>query len=452
MLKVGDKVSGSLFKESYTVKKKLGEGGQGTVYLVENKDGLKKAVKWYNALQATETQRTNISKIIMMKPLPGEEGKRFLMPEDLITSDEDKDCFGYLMELIDTNRFAELGQVQAKLKPMPDFRTMCNISCKLATSYKALHLAGLCYNDISKGNFMFDPINGDVIICDNDNVRINNEKNISQVLGTIEFMAPEIIMGKDGPSTSTDLHSLAVLLFNFWLWHHPFHGIKEYNIRSWDLPAKIKIYGKEPVFIFDPQNRSNALPNDPEYAIVQRRWDICPNPIKYLFIRAFTEGLQNPYKRVQESEWQNVFEEVEESMIRCQNCKEEVFWWYGLDKVKCWNCGKDVNIPIRLIIKNAKGIKSLLLYPNTKLLEGHLNPFASPEEKKRELGVVVQNPNNPAQWGLRNLTDTAWEFKKGDGTINQVSPQKAIQFNPEYEITFREKENSKEKITGKFEI
>ena len=93
------------------------------------------------------------------------------------------------MERINTERYAELGEVWAHLKPVPGFSSLCAISYGLANSYRALHLSGHCYRDISPGNLMFDPQTGHVLICDNDNVGINRQSRC-QVWGTMEYMAP----------------------------------------------------------------------------------------------------------------------------------------------------------------------------------------------------------------------------------------------------------------------
>ena len=65
-------------------------------------------------------------------------------------------------------------------------------------------------------------------------------------------MAPEIVRGEAKPTTESDLFSLAVLLFYMLMMHHPLEGKKESDIKAFDLPAMNKIYGLEPVFIFDP--------------------------------------------------------------------------------------------------------------------------------------------------------------------------------------------------------
>jgi serine/threonine protein kinase len=113
----------------------------------------------------------------------------------------------------------------------------------------------LCYSDISFGNVSLDPSTGQVCICDNDNVHVDGEP--SGIGGTIGFMAPEIVRGKSMPTIDTDLFSLAVLLFYIFMMHHPLEGKKELEIKCFDYPAKKKLYGTEPLFVFDPQDNSN---------------------------------------------------------------------------------------------------------------------------------------------------------------------------------------------------
>jgi serine/threonine protein kinase len=95
----------------------------------------------------------------------------------------------------------------------PTFRALATAGFELADNFFKLHSKGLCYRDISFGNVFFNPDNGRVLICDNDNVDIDQTGKQSGVLGTPRFMAPEIVRGEATPSTRTDLFSLAVLLF-----------------------------------------------------------------------------------------------------------------------------------------------------------------------------------------------------------------------------------------------
>lgn len=433
MLNIGDELRCELTGEYVKVKKKLGEGGQGVVYLVEA-SGVFRALKWYNLQQSTEEQKLGIRSLLMKGAPKGEAGKRFLWPLDIVTKD-DSENFGYLMNVIDKNKFAELGEVWAQLKTVPTRRSMCQISYKLANSYRQLHLEGYCYRDISSGNFMFNSDTGEILICDNDNIGINNQSKC-QVVGTMEYMAPEIIKGEKTPSILTDLHSLAVLLFQFWIWHHPLHGEMEYKIRSWDLPAKKLVYGEDPIFIFDPENNNNRLPEDNEYDTPRKFWKLCPEPLKKLFIRAFTEGLHNPDRRVTEGEWQNVFMELEDGIMSCNHDRAENFWYKDAESINCWYCSKKLNDPVRLKLTTSSGVQNLVITKETKLLQRHINIYTEEENRNNIIGKIVQNPNNPSVWGLKNLTKEVWKVTFPDGVVKEVSYDRSVPLNMGIKVEF----------------
>jgi eukaryotic-like serine/threonine-protein kinase len=435
MLNIGQEIHTEMSKEVLTVTKKLGEGGQGTVYLVEGEMLGKKALKWYNHEQASEEQKKIIRELVMKGPPNGEAGKRFVWPIDIVYLSEGSSQFGYLMDLIDTKRFAELGEVWARRKPSPTMKALCSISYAAADSYRKLHLEGLCYRDISSGNIMFNPKSGEVLICDNDNIGVNNQST-TQVWGTMEYMAPELIRGEAKPSTDTDLYSLAVLLFQFWIWHHPLHGQMEYNVRSWDLDAKKKIYGKQPVFIFDPANSQNHLPNDPDYYTAKKRWDVCPEPLKEKFIQAFTIGLHHPKQRVTEGQWRKLFLELGDCIVHCQMDSAENFWSENQEAIICWHCQKPVIIPHKLQLKTSTGKHHILLNKGAKITKRHLDPAVSENQWLEVVGEVVQNPEKPSVWGIRNHTNTIWKATSTAGVEKKIPIEKAAPLQMGLKIQF----------------
>ena len=273
---------------------------------------------------------------------------------------------------------------------------------------------------------MFNPTTGDILICDNDNVGINRQSEC-QVWGTMEYMAPELVKAETKPSTDTDLHSLAVLLFNLWVWHHPLHGMKEFSVRSWDLPAKHKIYGLEPVFVFDPNDKNNELPNDPAYSTARQRWGFCPKSLQELFTRAFTTGLREPARRVTEGEWKNLFLKLQDSIAICSYDKAENFWNPGISTTRCWYCQKEVSIPAKLEFTQPTGKHHLLLNRETQLLRRHIDPGSW--EGWAVIGQVVQNPANPDVWGIKNLTPTPWTATFTDGSLKEIPPDRAAPLN-----------------------
>ncbi|MDD4682730.1 MAG: protein kinase [Eubacteriales bacterium] len=432
MLLIGDTVQGLLGSRHYRIIDRLGEGGQGAVFLADDERG-EVAVKWYHRQNAVEQQREMIARLIRMGPPGGEAGRRFVWPLDVVTKKGDL-SFGYVMPAVNLKSYAELGQVWARLRPTPGMRQRCRISWQLAQAYRQLHLAGYCYRDISMGNFLFDPKSGEVLIIDNDNIGINQQSG-SRILGTMEFMAPEVITGRQVPSTSTDLYSLAVLLFYFWIWHHPMHGMLEYNVRVWDIPAKKRIYGEMPVFIFDPRDGSNRLPADPEYQTPLRFWDACPKSIRDLFIRSFTDGIRNPDRRVTEGEWVHAFRQLENQIARCPHDRAENFWQPGMKQLQCWHCHRRFDAPPRFVISSSSGLKHVLVLPETKLRRSELEPFCSEESMDEVVAEVIQNPNNPNVWGLRNLTGESWQFMPADGSEpREVVSGRAVPISAGHEV------------------
>ncbi|ALG67933.1 serine/threonine protein kinase [Beggiatoa leptomitoformis] len=421
-LRKGQHVTAEILQYDLIVQEKLGEGGQGEVYRVIHNNQHSYALKWYNTEQSTPEQKKSIQELVSHGAPHGAAGKRFIWPLDIVTTEKNAQ-FGYLMPLIDTQRFAELGEIQAHRKPAPSFATLCEISYQIANSYRMLHLDGYCYRDISAGNVMFDAQTGETLICDNDNVGINSRDATSQVWGTMEYMAPEVIRGQAKPSIETDQHSLAVLLFNLWVWHHPMHGDMEYQIYVWDLPAKKRIYGENPVFIFDPNNTSNQLPSDAEYHTARKRWQYCPSTLQALFTRAFSDGLHHPAKRVTEGEWQDLFLELKDNALRCPHCHAENLWSPPQNQLACWHCQTTIPIPPKLSITHTKGKHTLLLHKETQLLQRHIQPHS--DKSPQVIGEVVQNPNNPNVWGIRNLTDYNWTATLPNGQVKTVEPQRA---------------------------
>ena len=435
-LAIGQKVLAETSRSQFVVKKKLGEGGQGAVFLVEGPHGAQ-ALKWYVLSQATDEQRSAISYLVANGPPRGPAGRRFIWPQDLVTASGTRQ-FGYLMPVIDTSRFASLGEVWARRKAAPGLDVLCEISYQVSNSYRALHLSGHCYRDISQGNFMFDPVTGDVLICDNDNVGVNRQSSC-QVWGTMPYMAPELVRGEsDHPSTETDLHSLAVLLFQLWVWHHPLHGKMEYDVRCWDDPARKTIYGLTPVFIFDPTDDRNRLPNDPTYAIAARRWALCPPSLKGLLAHAFTMGLREPARRVMEGEWQGLFLQLKDGAIRCAACRAVNLWEPGLSALTCWNekCRQPVVIPSRLVFSLPGGTHHLLLTRDARILRRHIDPTGPMDQESVVIGRTKQNPNDPNVWGLCNLTETPWSATATDGKTVEIPPQKSVPLAAGLKVNF----------------
>jgi eukaryotic-like serine/threonine-protein kinase len=412
----------------YTVNDLLGAGGQGEVYSVIN-DRKSWALKWYFLHTGTREQRMAIEKLIAIGPPTG----KFLWPIEIVTV-PDSQSFGYIMTLREKNYKNIVDLMKGRINP--SFYNLISAGIALVDSYKQLHAKGLCYRDISFGNLFFNPDDGGVLICDNDNVSFDKSKDgVKGVLGTPRFMAPEIVRGEAYPSTETDRYSLAVLLFYMFMIHHPLEGRIEACIKCLDRPAMNKIYGTHPIFIFDPHNVTNR-PDDEYQKNALIYWDIYPQFFKDLFIKAFTGGLKDPTNsRVVESEWMSGLVHLRDSIVYCGNCGSENF--YDAEAVKksggkpdtCWNCSKEMRLPPRIRIDR----NVIMLNFNTKLYSHHIDCDYCFDQAIAE---VKKHPRDPNIWGLVNLSEKKWVITNNDGRMTDVEPGKNAMIASGVKINF----------------
>ncbi len=417
MLKPGKKVYTESSRMECQVAQMLGGGGQGEVYKATIGNNLV-ALKWYFPHTALSQQRSALQTLIKKGP----PNNKFLWPLDL-TGAPEVPGFGYVMPLRDERFKGIVDLMKDRIKP--SFRALATAGFELADSYLDLHTQGLCYHDISFGNVFFEPTVGSVLICDNDNVTVDGQKGM--VLGTMSFMAPEIVCGEALPSRNTDLFSLAVLLFYMFMVHHPLEGKKEAAIMSMDPLARLKLYGKEATFIFDPDDHSNEpLPGYHDNALIY--WAIYPQFLRDLFIQAFTRGIRDPkHGRVQEGQWRADMVRLRDAIFYCSSCKAENF--YDVDALRisggkpttCWGCKQRLVLPFRIRL----GKHIVMLNHDTRLYPHHIEPQKRYDFSK-PVAEVSRHPTNPNLWGLKNLSSERWVAEKPDGTIQEVEVGRSL--------------------------
>jgi len=406
----------------------LGGGGQGEVYKVSI-DGQKLALKWYFEHQATDVQRRTLEYLVKLEP----PTDRFLWPIAIMSAAK-VPGFGYVMKLREP-RFKSLPDLMMR-RAEPSFHVLCTAGYELVNNFLELHAKGLCYYDISFGNAFLDPESGEVCISDNDNVTIDGEQTAS-VNGTPGFMAPEVVVGASLPCADTDRFSLAVLLFFIFFLAHPLEGRKALEINCLDLPAKRRLYGEKPIFIFDPNDDSNRpVKGDHDNAVVY--WLIYPDVFKQLFIKSFTDGLRNPKNgRIRETEWRREMIRLRDAIVYCRYCNIENFYDTQKLKVgmghKCWNCKSEISLPPRLRI----GENIIMLNYNTKLFPHH---NGKDYDFSASIGEVVRHPTKPDVWGLKNMSQDNWSCTFPSGDLTVLPPGKTIPFSSGVKISFGIKE------------
>ncbi len=401
----------------------LGQGGQGFVHevrLLANGEAL--ALKWYRGDSATVEQFNEMQRLVES----GSPHERFLWPISMARV-EGEPSFGYLMRLRG-DQYLELSFLLANTdrdgNPLSvSFASIITLCRQLSYGFLQLHARGMCYRDISFGNVFFEPEQGNVLICDIDNVGVDDGS--SRVLGTPFFMAPEVVRDltfQTLPSTDTDRHSLAVLLFYTLFLGHPFEGARtEHGLRDQDW--LLAHFGTDPVFCLHP-DRDDNRPS----AIVRQYWDIYPRFLRDLFVQAFVAGIDRPGQRVTEGQWIKAMDRLRDGMVTCARCRATGFWDVAEPERACRTCGASLRPPYVLRI----GRRTLPVSPLATLRTDHLT---SGVEESVVIGQVRAHPQDPSRWGLHNLSTRPWPATYGAGQRVQLDPDRTMEISDGLQVT-----------------
>ncbi len=210
-----------------------------------------------------------------------------------------------------------------------------------------LHSNGLCHSDFSGDNFLANVARQHVVLIDLDNLVVPGVLP-PEMLGTGDYMAPEIVMGRNKPNSGakpaieTDLHSLAVLIYQLLLMRHPLKGPKQHHPdpEQDDLLA----LGKNALYTEDPDDWSNR----PTEAFRGAR--LLGEEVEGLMRQAFTVGLHNPQQRPLAPQWSDALLRMSEQIIPCSNaeCEGKAFVLLRDQPAVCPWCETRVIRPVQV--------------------------------------------------------------------------------------------------------
>ena len=387
----------------------IDEGGQGEVYRVEN-DGEVCALKWYSKMILTSEFYENLLHNIKMGP-PAES---FLWP--VAVTEVIKGRFGYIMRLRPDNyrKYSEFLTGEARFN---SWDTLFVAAMNITDGFMKLHSMGYSYQDLNEGSFFIHPQNGDVLICDNDNVAPFG-MNLG-VKGMPKYMAPEVVLDQSCPDTHTDRYSLAVILFRLFYIDHPLEGRYTVQFPLTDLNGA-RLFGEEPVFVYDPHNKKNRpLPGAHDNVI--RRWTMFPPDLTAAFTKAFTSGLHHIDSRVTEMQWLGVLIRARGMLVRLGGREQFV------------NCYQPSTLPdgCRTLRTQEQIIAAA---PETVLYKCQTDCTSA--DYKTPSGVVKESIANPGIYGLGNLSEEIWVVTLPGKSPVEVPPRKFAPLVPGAVIRF----------------
>ncbi len=391
------------------VRKLLGSGGQGAVYLVDL-DGQPHALKWYSK-KPTNQFLTNLNKNIA----EGSPSPIYLWP---VTMAKEKDGgIGYIMPLC-PDGYYEFSKFRLMKIRFSSFRAILTAAIQTCEAFRRLHAKGLSYQDLNDGGFFINPATGDVKICDCDNVFPHGES--SGIIGKARYIAPEVVMGKNLPNSYSDRFSMALMIFMFFCIDHPFEGIGVTKYPCLTEEIERSVFGKDICFIFDPE-RSNNRPVVNIHGNALKIWPLLPKELKDAFIQEFSiSKLGNPQQRLTELEWETILMGVRDNLVRCPKCGDEAF--VGMP---CLNPHCKTNVGQATNFLKGDGRKIPVI---------SLNRISFGDDCGID-AAVIKKPKDVPGLLLRNLTSESWRVQTPSGRILDIAPRGFMPVKPGLKIT-----------------
>ncbi|MEE5993770.1 MAG: serine/threonine-protein kinase [Oscillospiraceae bacterium] len=377
------------------IVQKLGEGGQGYVYLVQY-NGKSMALKWYKkgVLKNPEAFRKNLLNNIRQ----GAPTNNFLWP--LAITQAYDGSFGYIMHLRPQGYY-EFSDFLIGKQEFDSIDNMLKAAVNIVDSFRMLHNKGFSYQDLNDGNFFMNPSTGDVLICDNDNVSQFGDQ--SGVAGKCRYMAPAVVVGRKAPDKRTDQFSLAVVLFLLLIRNHPLEG-KMLQSKSVMTEQRQKhYYGEAPVFIADPVDTSNR-PVQGIHNNFIRRWVQMPEYIQAAFIKAFSHEVMCEDKMgVTEKEWLKNLLAFRAEVVECPNCGRETRYYQK--NMPCVCCKQP--IPHYGWLKTP--YYTIPIFSKMEIVEAYITDCYDRNESSRTVAIISMNKTR-TKAALKNKENVPWQF------------------------------------------
>ncbi|MEG6521994.1 serine/threonine-protein kinase [Desulfotomaculum sp. 1211_IL3151] len=318
----------------------IGEGSEGVVHFTADRKSVIKFYKDDDDLRDPERMERIINIVEKYNPTldtrSGEYWKKlYCWPDGLVVSPK----LGVRVPIYPKNFFTNDGTEKKlswfvnpksrKLIPQEERGTWLGhlqMAITMARSTRRLHSAGLAHSDLSYNNFLGDPVNGMTVMIDLDGLVVPG-LHPPKIAGTPGLIAPEVIMGTAEPSIRTDLHALAVLIYQTLMFRHPLRGPKVNSTVSAEEDEKLSM-GKNALFIEHPLNKSNRPKG------LATGYECLGPYLSELITQSFVSSLHMPDNRPTAMDWETALVRTTDLIYPC-GCEMK---WFVLSKSTNYTC------------------------------------------------------------------------------------------------------------------
>lgn len=210
--------------QNYQVTAHLGEGGMGTVYKATD-TVLGREV----ALKMLHTPLINQAQFLERFRKEARILAQLLHPNIAVIYNfiEQNNSHYMVMEYVEGKNLDSLLRQQRVLS----YQVVVPVFIQALEGLHHAHKKGIFHRDIKPSNLILTP-DGTVKLMDFGIAKMAGEQRMTQVnrvVGTVEFMAPELIQGKD-PSVASDIYATAVTMYELLTGKLPFESTTDFNL------------------------------------------------------------------------------------------------------------------------------------------------------------------------------------------------------------------------------
>lgn len=220
------------YVQNYKIVSHLGEGGMGVVYkAVDNVLGREVALKMLHTSMIRQPQ------VLERFKKEAQVLARLLHPNIAVIYNfiEQDGQYFMVMEYVEGKNL----DVLAKTQQVLPHTVVVAIFMQALEGLQHAHKKGIFHRDIKPSNLILTP-EGTVKLMDFGIAKIAGEQRLTQVnrvIGTVEFMAPELIEGKE-PSIASDIYATGITMYELLSGRLPFESNSDYNLMQEILKKK----------------------------------------------------------------------------------------------------------------------------------------------------------------------------------------------------------------------
>lgn len=260
--------------DQYIIIKKIGEGGMGSVYLAE--DILLQRHVAIKSVNKPLTTSTNESKGRFQQEALALARLNHPNITHVYTFVQHQQAFWMVMEYVEGETLEDWIIRHGAISTPLAF----SIVIQVLNGLEHAHQKGIIHRDLKPANIMISS-EGEVKIMDFGIARIRNSQRLTQhgkSVGTLEYMAPEQIQGKEGDEL-TDVYAAGNILYEMLSGVTPFKNDTDYHLMKAKLEEKVSLH---PSLL----NRTNSM----QQQIILRSLERNPSK-RYPDVKAFKNAL-----------------------------------------------------------------------------------------------------------------------------------------------------------------